>query len=307
MPTATARPTGELRFSVLLLPHVPWPELLRRARRVEELGFDGIGLVDHLTDWAGGGGPWFELWTQLSAMAMATSRVRLTTLVAQIPLRNPAQLAHQALTADHVSGGRLDLGIGTGLGIDPSYRMMGIDNWGPGERVDRLDEYVEIVDRLLRDEETTFEGRFYRVEGASLRPRPVQQPRPPLLIAALAPRMLAIAARRADVWNSISFAKTHAGQIEETRARIAQIDAACAAIGRDPSTLRRSYLMFDPTARASGGGLAYYASDDAFARMAGDVVELGIREIGVYYPAMESQVASFEQIARDVIPALRSG
>ena len=90
--------SNHLRFSVLVLPNVPWPELLRRCRQVEELGFDSIGLADHLVDWAGGKGPWFELWSQLAAIAQATTRIRLATLVAQIPLRNPALFALQALT-----------------------------------------------------------------------------------------------------------------------------------------------------------------------------------------------------------------
>ena len=209
--------TNQLRFSVLVLPNVPWPELLRRCRQVEELGFDSIGLADHLVDWAGGKGPWFELWSQLAAIAQATTRIRLTTLVAQIPLRNPALLALQALTADHISGGRLDVGLGIGLEVDPSYRMMGIENWSAKERVARFGEYVEIVDRLLSQEETTFQGRFYKVDAAALRPRPVQSPRPPLVIAAMGPVMLGHAARHADVWNSISFAKTFEAQLAETQ------------------------------------------------------------------------------------------
>ena len=249
---------SQLRFSVLVLPNVPWPELLRRCHEVEELGFDSIGLADHLVDWAGGKGPWFELWTQVAAIAQATSRIRLTTLVAQIPLRNPAHFAQQALTVDHISGGRLDVGLGTGLVIDPSYRMMGIENWSTRERVARFGEYVEIVDRLMSQEETTFKGRFYQVDGAALRPRPVQSPRPPIMIAAMGPVMLRHTARHADIWNSISFAKTFEEQLEETRGRVAALDARCAEIGRDPATLRRSYLMFDAAARQSGGRVNYY-------------------------------------------------
>ena len=249
---------NQLRFSVLVLPNVPWPDLLRRCQHVEALGFDFLGLADHLVDWAGGKGPWFELWTQLAAIAQATTRVRLTTLVAQIPLRNPVLLASQALTADHISGGRLDVGLGIGLEVDPAYRMMGIENWSAKERVARFGEYVEIVDRLLSQEETTFQGRFYKVDAAALRPRPVQSPRPPLVIAAMGPVMLGHAARHADVWNSISFAKTFEAQLAETQLRVAAIDARCARIGRDPATLRRSYLMFDPTARSSGGKIKYY-------------------------------------------------
>ncbi|MBX3502238.1 MAG: LLM class flavin-dependent oxidoreductase [Alphaproteobacteria bacterium] len=83
---------NQLRFSVLVLPNVPWPEFLRRCREVEALGFDSIGLADHLVDWAGNKGPWFELWTQVAAVAQATTRIRLTTLVAQNPAAQPGPL-----------------------------------------------------------------------------------------------------------------------------------------------------------------------------------------------------------------------
>ena len=284
---------SQLRFSVLVLPNVPWPELLRRCREVEELGFDSIGLADHLVDWAGGKGPWFELWTHAAAIAQATTRIRLTTLVAQIPLRNPAHFAQQALTVDHISGGRLDVGLGTGLVIDPSYRMMGIENWSTRERVARFGEYVEIVDRLMSQEETTFKGRFYQVDGAALRPRPVQSPRPPIMIAAMGPVMLRHTARHADIWNSISFAKTFEEQLEETRGRVAALNARCAEIGRDPATLRRSYLMFDAAARQSGGRVNYYDSEEAFTRMVEQVIALGITEIALYYPIADEQKPVF--------------
>ena len=296
----------ELRFSVLVLPNVAWPELLRRCRQVEELGFDGIGLADHLVDWAGGTGPWFELWTQLSAIAMATSRVRLATLVAQIPLRNPALFALQALTADHVSGGRLDVGLGTGLEIDPSYRMMGIENWTAKERVARFGEYVELVGKLLSEKQVTYRGRYYQTDRTTLAPPPVQTPRPPIMIAAMGPVMLGHAVRHADIWNSLSFAKTFEAQMAETRGRVAAIDAKCAAIGRDPASLRRSYLMFDPTARGSGGVIAYYESVEAFRAMVGDVIGLGMTEVGLYYPMVARQVPIFERIAREVLPELRA-
>jgi alkanesulfonate monooxygenase SsuD/methylene tetrahydromethanopterin reductase-like flavin-dependent oxidoreductase (luciferase family) len=297
----------DLRFSVLVLPNVEWPELVRRCRHVEELGFDTVGLVDHLVDWAGGTGPWFELWSQVSAVAMVTERIRIATLVAQIPLRNPAMFALQALTADHASGGRLDVGLGTGLEIDPSYGMMGVPNWSAKERVARLGEYVQVVDRLLRGEETTFAGTYYATDAAVLRPLPVQSPRPPLMIAAMGPVMLGLAARHADIWNSLSFAATFDQQMAETRQRIATIDARCAALGRDPASLRRSYLMFDPTARAGGGALAYYEDEATFRRMVGEVIALGITEIGLYYPALERQVPMFEHLAREVVPELQAG
>jgi alkanesulfonate monooxygenase SsuD/methylene tetrahydromethanopterin reductase-like flavin-dependent oxidoreductase (luciferase family) len=295
-----------VRFSVLVLPNVPWLEFLRRCQWVEELGFDSIGLADHLVDWAGGKGPWFELWSQLSAIAQATTRIRLATLVAQIPLRNPVLFALQALTADHISGGRLDVGLGTGLEIDPSYRMMGIDNWTAKERVARFAEYVDIVSRLLSQEETSYQGRFYGVGSAVLLPRPVQSPRPPIIIAAMGPVMLGHAARYADIWNSLSFARTFEAQIEETRMRVASIDAHCVTIGRDRSSLRRSYLMFDPTARSSGGIINYYESEATFTDMVHQVLSLGISEVVLYYPALDTQLPMFEQIARSAVPALKA-
>ena len=295
-----------LRFSVLVLPNVEWPELLRRCQEVDDLGFDAVGLADHFTDWAGGKGPWFELWTKLSAVAMATKRIRLQSLVAQIPLRNPAMFALQALTADHISNGRVEVGLGTGLEIDPSYRMMGEANWTAKERVARFGEYVEIVDRLLRGEELTYTGKFYNTDAAVLRPPAIQSPRPPILIAAMGPIMLRHAARHADIWNSLSFAKTFEEQLADTARRIGAIDTRCAEIGRDPASLRRSYLMFDPTARGSGGRIAYYESEEQFERMAEQVLALGINEIGLYYPMLESQRPVFERVARNILPRLRA-
>jgi alkanesulfonate monooxygenase SsuD/methylene tetrahydromethanopterin reductase-like flavin-dependent oxidoreductase (luciferase family) len=245
------------------------------------------------------------MWTQLVAVASATTRVRLAPIVAQVPLRNPAMFAAQALTADHVSGGRLEIGLGTGLEIDPSYRMMGVPNWSGPERAARVAEYVQIVHRLLTEDEVTFEGRHYRIEQATLRPRPVQHPRPPLMIAALGPVMLRLAARHADIWDTLSFAATFDEQVEEVRGRAAAIDAACATIGRDPATLRRAYHMFDPTARANAGEYSYYRSEEEFERQIGVLTTLGMQEFCLYYPAVSSQLPVFERIARDVLPGLR--
>jgi alkanesulfonate monooxygenase SsuD/methylene tetrahydromethanopterin reductase-like flavin-dependent oxidoreductase (luciferase family) len=294
----------ELRFLASTLPNVSWPELLERYRHIEALGFDIAGVADHFVDWNNPQTPWFEAWTLLAAVARETRKIRLA-LVTQIPFRNPALLARQALTVDHISDGRLELGLGIGLTLDPAYQMMGMPNWSAGERVARFKEYVEIVDRLLTNEVTTYEGRFYRVDGAVMSPRPVQQPRPPILIAAMGPRMVKHAARYADNWNSTSHANTFDQQLAETRDHIRRINEECAAIGRDPVSLRRSYWMFDTAARLHGGLFRYYGSKDIFAEMAERLIDLGISEIGVYYPMRPEQVPMFERIARDVIPELK--
>jgi alkanesulfonate monooxygenase SsuD/methylene tetrahydromethanopterin reductase-like flavin-dependent oxidoreductase (luciferase family) len=295
-----------LRFHVLLLPNTGWAEMKSRAVRLEELGFEAIALADHFVDWTNPAVPWFEAWTSLAAIAEATRTIRLTTNVTQIPLRNPAMLARKVLTLDHVSNGRIELGLGTGLTIDPSYAMTGLPNWDARERVDRFAEYVELAGQLLSQEVTTYAGRYYQVEGAVMNPRPVQSPRPPILVAALGPRMMRITARYADLWNSLSFLPSFDEQIAETRERCEAIDGYCAEIGRDPSTLRRSYLMFDTQARSKGGAISYYESVERFAEQVGSVIALGISDVGLYYPLDPAQLPTFERIATEVLPGLRA-
>jgi alkanesulfonate monooxygenase SsuD/methylene tetrahydromethanopterin reductase-like flavin-dependent oxidoreductase (luciferase family) len=294
------------RFQVLCLPNVPWPVLRERFVRLEALGFESAALPDHFVDWTNPASPWFESWTALTGLAAATTTLRLATCVTQIPLRNPAMFARQALTLDHVSGGRLEIGLGTGLVGDRSYPMIGVADWEPKERVARLAEYLEIVDRLLRDETTTFEGTYYQVDGAIVNPRPVQAPRPPITVGALGPVMMRHVARRADTWSTMSFDPSFEVQVAETRERVDRLGVACAAVGRDPATLGRSYLMFDAEARPRGGTYGYYESVDRFEEMAGRILELGIRELVIYYPPDERQLPTFERIATDVLPRLRS-
>lgn len=298
--------THALRFQLFSTSNLACEELLRRFRMAEELGFDVAGVGDHFVDWAKPTNVWFEPWTILAAAAVQTTRIRLGPYVAQIPLRDPATLARLALNVDHISGGRLELGLGIGLTIDPSYRMMGLPNWSNGERVARFGEYVEVVDRLLTNETTSYEGDYYRIEEAIMKPRPIQRPRPPITIAAMGPKMLAHAARHADIWNSMSFAATFEEQLAETRDRVGKIDGLCADIGRDPATLARSYWMFDPGSRASGGAISYYASEDAFTDVVERVAALGITEFGMYYPMLDEQLPMLERIATDTIPALKA-
>ena len=195
--------------------------------------------------------------------------------------------------------------FGIGLEIDPSYDMAGLPNWTPKERVARFKEYVELVDQLLSNEVTTYEGRYYSAQGTYMNPRPVQQPRPPIMIAAMGPVMLKRTAHYADIWNSLSFAETFDEQMQETRIRIEQLDEHCAAIGRDPDSILRSYQMFDPGARKSGGLFNYYESEDLFVEMVGRILDMGITELGLYFPMMESQVPAFERLGREVIPEIR--
>ncbi len=296
----------DIRFEAFIVPNTPWASVLERFRLAEALGFELAGTADHFVDWTDPAKPWFDLWTVLAAVAQATTTLRLRPTVAQIPLREPAMLARHVLSLDHISRGRIEIGLGIGLEIDPSYRMMGIPNWTARERVARLGEYVEVVDALLCNEVTSHSGRFYTVDGAVMNPRPVQSPRPPIMIAAMGPVMLRRAARHADIWNSLSFAESFEAQIAETRERIAQIDRNCTAIGRDPASLRRSYTMFDTTGRKRGGRMAYYESEQAFTDMVEQVLDLGVTEIGLYFPTLDRQRPMFERVATDVIPRIKA-
>jgi alkanesulfonate monooxygenase SsuD/methylene tetrahydromethanopterin reductase-like flavin-dependent oxidoreductase (luciferase family) len=295
----------KLRFGVGLLPNASWKEIIKRFKYIEELGFDITGTGDHFVDRSRPNDPWFELWTLLAAIAVETTRIRLGSYVTQIPFRNPALLARQALAVDHISNGRLELGLGTGVLTDPACEIMGMPNWSNKERVARFKEYVEIVDQLLSNEVTTYKGRYYEIREAVMNPRPIQKPRPPFTIAAMGSIMLKYAARYADTWNSFSRGNTFEEQLDETRRRNQLVDKYCTDIGRAPSSLRRSYLMYDGEARTRGGLINYYDSEKVFVDMVQKLVDVGITEFLLYYPFHEEQLPMFEKIVREVIPELK--
>ena len=296
----------DLRFHVLTLTNVPWTEYRDRVKRVEDAGWDIVEMGDHFVDWANPPAPWYEAWTTMAALAADTSTIRLATCVTQIPLRSPGLLAHQAITVDDISGGRLELGIGTGVLIDPSMEMLGMPNWSAGERVDRFGEYIELLALLLSQEVTTYHGDYYSVDGAVMNPTSVQQPRVPLMAAAPAPRMMGHTARHADIWNTMSFDADFDAQVVELTQRAEQMDEICAAVGRDPTTLRRSVNLFDAEARAGGGAIRYYADEGLFRRLVTELVAAGYTDIGVYYPSEPAQVPAFERLGSSVLPELRA-
>jgi len=297
----------KLRFGAMILLNASWKEIIKRFKHTEELGFDITGTGDHFVDWSRPNDPWFELWSLLAAIAVETTRIRLGSYVTQIPFRNPALLARQALAVDHISNGRLELGLGTGILVDPACEIMGLPNWSSKERVARFKEYVEIVDQLLSNEVTTYKGRYYEIKEAVMNPRPVQKPRPPITIAALGSIMLKYAARYADTWNTYSTGNTFEEQLDETRKRTQLVDKYCSDIGRTPSSLRRSYLMYDAGARTGKGYgmINYYDSEKVFVDMVQKLVDVGITEFLLYYPFREEQLPMFEKIAREVIPELK--
>jgi alkanesulfonate monooxygenase SsuD/methylene tetrahydromethanopterin reductase-like flavin-dependent oxidoreductase (luciferase family) len=275
-----------------------WPQVLDEFVMAEALGFDHAWLVDHLVDTDGPPeNGCLEGWTLLAAIAARTSRIRLGVLVSSNTFRHPALLLKEAVTVDHISGGRLILGLGTGWHED-EHRRYGIDLPEPRERVDRFEEAVQLISQLMGLERTTFAGRFYRLDDARLQPPPIQRPRIPILIAAHRPRMLRIAARYADQWDTFAAIPGTAteGVEAELAERIAQLDRACREIGRDPGEIRRSTWATNDALH----------SVEAYVDFVRRHRRVGFTDFTTVLPAPGDE-AVLRSVAEEVIPALRAG
>jgi probable F420-dependent oxidoreductase len=215
---------------------VRWPELRDMARVAEHVGFDSLWVGDHLLFRDPGlppRGPW-EAWSVLAALAAVTERVSLGPLVASAGFHNPAMLAKKAATVDEISGGRLILGLGAGWN-EAEYRAFGFQF---DHRVARFEEAFTIIRGLLRDGAVDFVGQYHQARDCVLLPRPVRPNGPPIMLGTIGPRMLRQAAAHADGWNAWF---TWFGNRPEGLATLRpKVDAACASVGRDPSTLERT-------------------------------------------------------------------
>jgi alkanesulfonate monooxygenase SsuD/methylene tetrahydromethanopterin reductase-like flavin-dependent oxidoreductase (luciferase family) len=287
-------------FGALVLPNEPWDELVQRWTRLEQAGLDAVWSCDHFTNPHRPGGPWWEGSVTLAGLAQATSVARIGLLVGAIVSRPPTLLAKQAQAIDHVSGGRLVVGLGAG-GAPTDQRMWGVAEWRPAERAGRFAEYVDLVDRLLRsqgDDDGVFEGRWYRTERAHMAPGCVQSPRPPILLAAHGPRSLRVAARHADIWN------TYGPSLEDAIARRRLLDEACRTEGRDPAHITGSVLfgIRDDTA---------WRDAAEFATLVRRWHEAGFRDFVFYDPPyLASGVEgappeTVDELLADTIPQLR--
>src|SRR5437870_1634433 len=148
-----------MRFGIVTDQNLPWPALVERWQRFEALGFDSAWDCDHFIQPSRPTGPYFEAWTLLAALAAVTQRIRMGVLVSSNTFRHPSLLAREAVTVDHISNGRLEVGLGAGW-YEPEHPAFGIDFPPPGERVDRFQEAVEILDILLRNEVSSYEGAY---------------------------------------------------------------------------------------------------------------------------------------------------
>lgn len=228
-----------IRFGACVWAHgASWPEIRDAALAAEAAGFDSLWTDDHLVNDMGDPEiPVFEGWATLAAWAAVTSRPRLGLLVGAASLRDPGLLAKTAITLDHISDGRLTLGLGTGWNA-PEYKRFGIAFGDGEERADRLDELATIVRRLLDGDRVTHHGRHYDLEDAFAEPRPVQA-HLPILIGGSGPRRtLPLIARIADEWNMPD------GSPAQFVERDAILREHLAAAGRDADAVRRSILAY---------------------------------------------------------------
>ncbi len=222
-----------MRFSFWPGPTQPWTEILSLARHVESKGWDGLWFADHfMPDGEDTSAPWSEAWTTIAALAAAVPRLRLGPLVTGNTYRHPAVLAKMAATVDHISGGRLVLGLGAGW-QENEHRAYGIAFHTLGGRMRRFEEACRVIKALFSADSTTLEGEYYRLVDAPLEPKPVQSPLPLLIGGGGEKVTLRIAAQYADEWNVW-------GNVSTLQHKMAILDRHCEAVDRDPAEIQRS-------------------------------------------------------------------
>jgi alkanesulfonate monooxygenase SsuD/methylene tetrahydromethanopterin reductase-like flavin-dependent oxidoreductase (luciferase family) len=299
-----------MKFSVWPnMSHAP-AEVLDTARWAEQRGWHGVWYADHYMPNTGSAaiepGDTHECWAMLPAIGAVTDRVRVGSLVAPTSVHHPALLANRAATIDHLSGGRMVLGLGAGWQIN-EHVAYGIELEPPGPRVTRFDEAIQIIRSLLAEERTNFEGSVYRISVATADPKPVQSPLP-LLVGTGSPRMLRITARHANEWNTW-------GGPEMAGGARAKFDEACEAVGRDPGSMWTSVqalVMLSDDAEAVQGALSSPFGPRMIGGSAGELVdtmgayaEMGFDEFIVpdfnLGPTPEARRESLERIHTEIV------
>jgi F420-dependent oxidoreductase-like protein len=222
-----------MRFSVWPAPTQSFADVLEIARHAESTGWDGLFYADHfMPDGDATRVAWPEAWTTLAALAATVPRIRIGPLVTGNTYRHPAVLAKMAATVDHISGGRLVLGLGAGW-QENEHRQYGIPFYTVKERLERLGEAAELIKALFANETTSYRGKHYALENAVLEPKPMQKPLPLLIGGGGEKVTLRIAAKLADEWNVW-------GDVEKLRQKMETLDRYCAEIGRSPRAIQRS-------------------------------------------------------------------
>ncbi len=265
---------------------LPFPELARQWQYIEDLGFDSAWVVDHFLAGDDESTPYLEAWSLIASLGVLTHRIRFGILVSGNTYRNPGLLAKEAVTIDHASNGRVEIGIGAGW-MEREHHAYSYEYPSAGVRVEMLDEAVQIITSLMTEERTNFNGKYYQFQDAPFEPKPLQQPRIPIIIGAFKPKMLALAARYADTWNTRGTPEVVAPLVESFRKEAEKI-------GRNPDDVRMSvYTWKHP-----------FESEQLFRETVEAYVNLGFSELIFPMPPQESR-SMMERCARAVLPELR--
>jgi alkanesulfonate monooxygenase SsuD/methylene tetrahydromethanopterin reductase-like flavin-dependent oxidoreductase (luciferase family) len=267
-----------------------WEKNVERWQLFERLGFESAWLCDHLVQPSRPQGPYFEAWSLLAGLAARTEKIRIGVLVTSNTFRHPSVLAKMAVTVDHISNGRLEVGLGAGW-YESEHEMFGIPFPETRELVARFREAVQVIDHLMREDVSSFVGSYYQLRNAQSRPPSIQKPRPPLVLGAFGPRMLKIVATYADTWNAF-------GTPKEMRERNQMLDDYCREIGREPDTLDRSIYYWVPTTDADP-----WVSKQAFYEVINPYIEAGVNQFILDQPR-DDQLDMLEWVAAEVLPQL---
>jgi alkanesulfonate monooxygenase SsuD/methylene tetrahydromethanopterin reductase-like flavin-dependent oxidoreductase (luciferase family) len=276
------------RFGICTDQNMTWEKNVERWQLFERLGYESAWLCDHLVQPSRPQGPYFEAWSLLGGLAARTERIRIGVLVTSNTFRHPAVLAKMAITVDHISSGRLEVGLGAGW-YEPEHTMFGIPFPETKELVGRFREAVQVIDLLMREDTSSFVGSYYQLKNGQSRPHSVQKPRPPLVLGAFGPRMLKIVATYADTWNAF-------GTPKEMRERNQMLDDYCGEIGRDPNTLDRSLYYWVPKSDADP-----WASKNAFYDVINPYIEAGVNQFILDQPR-DDQLEMLEWAAAEALP-----
>jgi alkanesulfonate monooxygenase SsuD/methylene tetrahydromethanopterin reductase-like flavin-dependent oxidoreductase (luciferase family) len=293
-----------MRAGIVILPEHTWSggEAGQRWRRAEEYGFAHAWTYDHLGWRDLVDGPWFDAVPTLAAAAAVTSRIRLGTMVASPNFRHPVHFARELTALDDIAGGRLVLGVGSGALTGFDNKVLGGPPLSAEQRARRFAEFLELLDRLLREDKVTWQGEYYAAVDARGTPGCVQSPRVPFVVAANAPASMRLMARFGQGWVTTG---ERTGDLDAwwraVARRVARLDDTLAAAGRNPSDVDR-YLQLDAAPVYSLSSAAY------FAEAVGQAGELGFTDVLAHWPRAASWYTGsesvLEKVAADVLPGL---
>jgi len=290
---AAAASAGKLRFGVQTPPqHVTYSDLLQTWQEVDELGFDTAFVFDHFMPiYSDAAGPCLEGWTLLAALAAQTKRVRVGVLVTSNTFRNPAILAKMAATVDHVSQGRLILGIGAGW-FEAEHTAYGIPYSTVGGRARQLGEAMEVIKLLWTQEKSTYAGKYYQLKDAPFEPKTVQKPHPPILIGGQGPKLiLPVVARHANIWHL----RVREVNPEEVKQLMATFDGICRKVGRDPAEIERAVSLRSAQLRGK---------TEETRKQIQALADVGIRHFMLSLSSPEDR-KHLNRFAKEVMPAFR--